>query len=98
MKTTQLISIKQFCSHYDVSTTFISALQELDLIEIVITEEDEYLHARQLHEVEKMMRLHYDLHINLEGIDAISNLLKQVQDLKKENQILKNKLKTYDGF
>jgi len=48
--------------------------------------------------VEKMMRLHYDLHINLEGIDAISNLLKQVQDLKKENQILKNKLKTYDGL
>jgi hypothetical protein len=98
MKSTQLISIKQFCIHYDVPIRFISALKDFDLIEIVITDQDEFLQTKQLHEVEKMMRLHYDLNINLEGIDAIYHLLKQVEELQKENQLLKNKLKTYKAF
>jgi hypothetical protein len=95
MDTTQFISIQQFCSHYNVPISFIDALQEYELVEITITESENYIKTNQLNDVEKIMRLHYDLDINLEGIDAIYNLLKQVEDLQNEIMKLRNKLNFY---
>jgi len=92
---TTLISISTFCQHYDVPVSFINALQEYELVEITITDEEPFLKTNQLNDVEKMMRLHYDLDINLEGIDAIYNLLKQVEDLQTEITSLRNKLNFY---
>lgn len=96
METTHLISIQQFCTHYNVPKTFINALQEYDLVEITITDNDNYIKTNQLNDIEKMMRLHYDLDINLEGIDAIYNLLKQVEDLQSQIITLRNKLSFYE--
>jgi hypothetical protein len=98
METTHLISIQQFCTHYNVPKTFINALQEYDLVEITITDTDNYIKTNQLNDIEKMMRLHYDLDINLEGIDAIYNLLKQVEDLQSQVITLRNKLSFYEKF
>ena len=96
METTQLISITQFCTNYNVPVSFINALEAYELVEITISESDNYLQTNQLNDVEKMMRLHYDLDINFEGIDAIYNLLKQVESLKAEITTLKNKLNFYE--
>lgn len=98
MDTANLISIQQFCTHYNVPKTFINALHEYDLIEITITEDENYLQTKQLYDVEKMIRLHYDLDINFEGIDAIYNLLKQVENLQAQIRILKNKLNSYEDY
>ncbi|XMO87431.1 chaperone modulator CbpM [Algibacter sp. AS12] len=98
MDTAQLISIQQFCTHYNVPVKFINALQEYELIEITITNNQDYLKTNQLNAIEKMMRMHYDLDINFEGIDVIYNLLKQVELLQEEVRILKNKLSAYEGF
>tara|TARA_R110002074_G_scaffold326939_2_gene497433 strand:- start:89 stop:385 length:297 start_codon:yes stop_codon:yes gene_type:complete len=98
MKTIHHISIQQFCTHYNVPKTFINALHEYDLVEITITNNENYLKTNQLNDVEKMMRLHYDLDINLEGIDAIYNLLKQVEDLQSQIITLRNKLNFYENF
>ncbi|REE07750.1 MerR-like DNA binding protein [Winogradskyella pacifica] len=98
MDTKQLISIQQFCTHYNVPIKFINALQEYELIEITITDNQDYLQTNQLNAIEKMMRMHYDLDINFEGIDAIYNLLKQVEQLQEEVRVLKNKLSVYEGF
>jgi hypothetical protein len=94
----QLISIQQFCSNYKVPTYFIEALHEYELIEITITENTPYLKTNQLNAIEKMMRLHYDLHINIEGIDAIYTLLKQVEQLQNEVKKLRNKLDAFEGY
>ena len=96
MDTTHFISIQQFCAHYNVPLSFIDALHEYDLVEITITDSENYLKTNQLNDVEKMMRLHYDLDINLEGIDAIYNLLKQVEDLQNEIMKLRNKINFYE--
>jgi hypothetical protein len=96
MDTTHLISIQQFCSHYNVPVSFIDALREYELVEITITDREHYLKTNQLNDIEKMMRLHYDLDINLEGIDAIYNLLKQVEDLQNEIMKLRNKINFYE--
>jgi hypothetical protein len=96
MDTTNLISIQQFCEHYKIPSAFIDALHEYELIEIVITKNENYLKITQLNEVEKMMRLHYDLDINLEGIDAIYRLLKQVESMQNEIKTLNNRLRFYE--
>lgn len=98
METTHLISIQQFCTHYNVPASFITALNEYELVEITITDNENYLKTNQLNDVEKMMRLHFDLDINLEGIDAIYNLLKQVEDLQSQITSLRNKLNLYEKF
>ncbi|WP_033960360.1 chaperone modulator CbpM [Psychroserpens jangbogonensis] len=98
MDTTHLISIQQFCTHYNVSKSFITALHEYELIEITITDNEDYLKINQLNDVEKMIRLHYELDINLEGIDVIYNLLKQLEHLQFEIRTLKNKLNAFEEF
>ncbi|SDS58294.1 MerR HTH family regulatory protein [Polaribacter sp. KT25b] len=97
METENLISIQQFCEHYSIPKTFMNDLKEYELIEIIVAENDDYIKITQITEVEKMIRLHYDLNINLEGVDVIYNLLNQVDTLKKEVTDLQNKLRFYDN-
>jgi len=73
-------------------------LHEYELVEIIVIKKETYIKITQLHEVEKMMRLHYDLDINFEGIDVVYNLLKQVESLQKEIVSLKNRLNLHENF
>ncbi|WP_298493642.1 chaperone modulator CbpM [uncultured Algibacter sp.] len=98
MKPKDLIPIQLICKSYNVPISFINTLQEYQLIELIVEKEDSYIHSKQIKEVEKIMRLHYDLDINLEGVDAIYNLLKQVETLKQEISILHNRLRFYEGL
>ncbi len=95
METPEFISIQLFCSHYNVPMSFINALHEFDLIEITSIQEIYCIHKTQIGEIEKMIRLHYDLDINLEGVDAIYNLLKQVKSLQQDIVLLNNKLNRF---
>jgi hypothetical protein len=97
METQKLISIQQFCEHYKISTAFINDLKEYELIEIIVTDNQDYIKITHITQVEKMIRLHYDLNINLEGVDVIYNLLNQVDSLKKEITELQNKLNFYEN-
>ncbi len=96
MKTEDLITIKKFCTHYKVPESFIDSLYEFELIEIVIEDENRCVSITQIKTIEKLMRLHYDLDINLEGMQAISNLLNQVETLQERVNYLKNRLDLYE--
>ena len=96
METRDLILIEQFCMHHDIDFSFIISLHEFGLIEIVELNDAKYLANEQLKDIEKMMRLHYELDINLEGIDAISNLLKQIDSLQRELIATRNKLRLFE--
>ncbi|MBU2939777.1 chaperone modulator CbpM [Lacinutrix sp. C3R15] len=98
MEVTDLISIKTFCTHYNVPPTFINELQEYELIEIVVSNNVNYIKTTQITEVEKMIRLHFDLNINLEGLDAVYNLLQRVENLQNEITTLHNKLRLYEDL
>jgi len=98
METKNLISIQQFCAHYEIPVTFIDTLHEYELIEIIVTKDKNYLKEAQIERIEKMIRLHYDLEINLEGIHVIDNLLDRLENLQSQITTLNNKLKFYEDF
>ena len=96
MSNKNLIQIREFCLYHEIENTFITELHNYGLIKIIIQEEDEYLEPEQLPAVEKMIRLHYDLKINLEGIDAIAHLLNRIEVLQQNLTASQNKLRLYE--
>ena len=93
----QLIIAEEFCAGHQIEISFISSLHEFGLIEITLIEEKQFIAESQLPKLEKLVRMHYDLEINIEGIDAIANLLERINRIQKENNILKNKLRLYEN-
>jgi hypothetical protein len=96
MQNDELILAEEFCTHHNIGVAFIDSLRDYGLIEIMSLEQERYIPGSQLHKVEQLMRLHYDLNINLEGIDAICNLLDRVRDLQSQVTLLKNRLRAYE--
>lgn len=96
METNNLVLIEQFCTYHRIEFSFINSLHEFGLIEVVVVDDSKYLPFEQLPEVEKLVRLHYDLNINMEGIDAISGLLQRINDLKQQLISAENKLRLYE--
>jgi hypothetical protein len=96
MQEENLISANEFCLHHNIEVSFIQSLQEYGLVEITTSQEGSFITINQLGEVEKLMRLHYDLNINFEGIDAITHLLKKLQSMEDDMLRLKNKLRLYE--
>ena len=97
METRDLILIEHFCANHEIEFSFIDSLQAFGLIEVVVHEDNKYLPQDQLKEVEKMMRMHYDLDINMEGIDVIAHLLKRIDSLQQELKMAKNRLRLFEG-
>jgi chaperone modulatory protein CbpM len=97
MNTDNLIRIEYFCEQYNVELTFINSLQEFGLINVMVVEDSKYLSHDDLKEIEKLIRLHYELGINMEGIDVISNLLNQIADLQQELTVARNKIRSLDS-
>jgi single-stranded DNA-specific DHH superfamily exonuclease len=98
MEIQDLIPIPKLCIHYNVPVSFINTLEEYQLVELVAKNNNLYIQTKQISKVEKLIRMHYDLHINIEGIDVIYNLLKQNESLKEEITTLNNRLQLYEDF
>lgn len=92
-----LIPIQEFCAHYQVPETFISSLYDYELIEIITTENTQCISVTQIRNIEKLIRFHFEMDINLEGIHAISNLLDKVESLQNEIKRLHNKIDFYEN-
>lgn len=96
MEKTNYITATQFCRHYGVELSFITQLQQFGLVEIVESEEP-LIPLEGLNELEKYARLHYDLDINAEGIEAINYLLQRMEQMQEEIAGLKARLRLYEG-
>lgn len=84
MEQTNRISIEECCVHYSIETSFVHQLNEHGLIELVRSGETVFIAFEQLTDLEKYMHLHYELEINLEGLETIKHLLDRVDLLQKE--------------
>ena len=83
---------------YQVEETFLNQLESSGLIEIVIEEDDRYIEYDYLQEIEQFVRWHYELEINMEGIEALHHMLQQVQQLQDDVEKLKGELNFYKSI
>jgi hypothetical protein len=96
MQFEDMVPASEFCVHHNIELSFIDSLREYGLVETVLIEEKVYLPVSQLGHLEKMVRLHFDLEINLEGIETIAHLLEKVNSLQDQVNQLTNRLKAYE--
>ena len=89
---TELITINDYCLKYAVEPSFIVALEDSGLIVLTLIEENKYIHYKQLMEMERFIHFHYELQINIEGIEAIMGLLEKIKRLQHEIEDLKNQV------
>lgn len=97
MKKENLIAVNEFCINHKIDNSFLNALQQTGLIEITFVEDNAFIDAAQLQQVEKFVCFYYELDINLEGIETIAHLLQQIESLQEEIIALKNRLNLYES-
>jgi hypothetical protein len=96
MKRDSLIPIDQFCLNYEIEYSFLYELSEFGLVEIKTIDQRDYIQEEAISSLEKMIRLHADLGINMEGLDVIHHLLHRISHLENEINLMRNKLRFYE--
>ncbi len=91
MEREELIPAKDFCMHHNIEYSFISSLENSGLISITSVKRSSFIPADEMHKLEKFVRLHYDLDINVEGIETIHYLLEKIESMQQEIVSLRNK-------
>lgn len=89
---TEFITITEYCINYHIDPSFMVSLEESDIVSFPVVEKEKVILADQLAELDKYVHLHYDLQINIEGIDAIRHLLQRVHDMQEQIKELQNEL------
>ena len=92
----QLIPAQPFCVHYNIEVQFLHTLQDYGLLRVTTVNETAFIDAEDLSDVEKIVHLHQDLDINLEGIDAILQLLKRLQQTEDQLALTQARLRIYE--
>ena len=96
MQAEHFISTDEFCAYHKIEFSFIKNLEDFGLIEVKTIEETRVIHEDQLEKLERILRLHQELEINMEGIDTITHLLLRINSMQEEIRSLKNKLSLYE--
>ena len=96
MNLENLIPIPQLCSHYELEMSFFVNLSEIGLLQITTVETTSYIDLDSIQKIEKMIHLHQDLEVNIEGIDVVFNLLQKMDSLQNEVTALKNRLRLHE--
>ena len=97
MTNEELIAIETFCIHQEVETTFVLDLHERGLIHITVVNDKRFLVTDELPRIEQLARMHYDLDINPEGLEAISHLLERMQALQERMHEMELRVKMFDA-
>ncbi|CAN5386054.1 chaperone modulator CbpM [soil metagenome] len=96
MENKELVSADEFCIYHQIDISFVNSLHEFGLIQGTIVETKLFLPAVELGQIEKFARLYYELEINLEGIDTISQLLQRMEEMQKRIRQLHERLSLYE--
>lgn len=85
------------CNVYQFELSFLTTLQQWGMIEMMAQDDLSYVPHHQLKKLEQIARLHYELNINLEGIDAIVHLLDQMEQLHTELRTVRARLNIFEN-
>ena len=98
MQNQLLVSADEFCTYHNIEFSFMRNLQEFGMIEMINLHDRQFIPEDQLENIERILRLHQDLEINIEGIDTITHLLQRIGQLQNEVITLRNKLSLYEDL
>ncbi|HEX2967670.1 MAG TPA: chaperone modulator CbpM [Bacteroidales bacterium] len=98
MKRENYIAAEKFCAGYNIEISFLEKLSENGLIHLGKSEGVLYIEEEQLSSIERILRLYFDLGINLEGIETILDLLERTRLLEEEIDLLRNRLRLYENI
>lgn len=90
-----MIAANELCEYYQIEISFFDTLKDVGLIEIASIENCYYLSFSELPKLEKLLRLHHDLNINIEGLEVVNNMLEKMEEMQLEIRQLKNKLSAF---
>jgi len=96
MESAEMFVLDKFCSNHEVDISFVQSLEEYGLIETIIVNETLCIQGTELPKLEQIIRLQKELNINPEGVDAIMNLLKRIENIQNEITVLRNRLNFYE--
>ena len=84
-----LIRVIDVCQSHKMELQFIRNLSQNGLIEVVVQDEEEFVKEEELKALEQFATWHYELEINLQGIEVAQNLLHKIEQLQEEIRLLR---------
>ena len=91
MEQENLIPAKDLCVYHNIEYSFIHELENSGLISVTSVQKEVYIPEEEMLKVERFIRLHYELDINVEGLETINYLLEKMEGLQQEILQLRNK-------
>lgn len=96
MKRDDYILVDYFCEVTNTNPEFLKQLYEHDLIKHIEYNKAPALLQNELPVIERMLRLHYDLNVNIEGLQVINHMREKMIGMQNELLQLKRKLKRFE--
>ena len=82
------ISREELVKIYNIELTFFDSLEESGLVKTETENDVKYLLFEELPAFERFANWHYDLDVNLPGLEVINHLLSKLEELRRENRRL----------
>ena len=82
------ISREELVKIYNIEITFFDSLEESGLVKTETENDVKYLLYEELPAFERFTNWHYDLDVNLPGLEVINHLLSLLEELRRENRRL----------
>lgn len=86
------ISREELVQLYKIEVSFFDSLEECGLLKTETENEIKYLLYEELPAFERFTNWHYDLEVNLPGIEIINGLLQKMEEQKEKHRLLLEKL------
>lgn len=93
---TSIIKITEYCNYCQADLDFVDSLEKVGLIETSVIKGERFIHEDQLPDLDRYANWHYEMDINIEGIDALRNAVEKMHQLQSEISYLKEKLRIYE--
>ena len=78
------ISVIQFSKYHQIEPQFVIDLYKNDLVVLHERNQEYFIEENDLKLIERFIEFHYNLVVNLEGLEVIHHLLKQIETLQKQ--------------
>lgn len=82
------ISREELVRLYNIEIDFFDSLEESGLLKTENENEIKYLRSEELPAFERFTTWHYDLEVNIPGLEMLHHLLEKVEELREENRKL----------